>query len=212
MAGSIMFTVWIAGAAALALAYPPSFLWLPPTAIKWLLGILVFFMGTAASPSDFHACLRKPRPFLINFVGCFAVAPALALGLARLACLPEPFLVGMVLVGGVNGGSSSNLFTLFVGGDVALSVLMTVTTTLSAVVCTPLVAKVCLGAIVPVDSWGILHSAFQLVMLPISLGVFASYIVHLVPHLRFDTGCSVVWQMVPEAMGVPGDRFYHDMM
>ena len=80
-------------------------------------------------------------------------------------------MIGLVLMGGVNGGSASNLFALIAGGDVALSVLMTITTTLGAVVCTPLVAQVFVGAIVPVDSVGMLQSAVKVVLVPIFAGV-----------------------------------------
>ena len=44
--------------------------------------------------------------------------------------------------GSIVPGSASNLFALLAGGDVALSVLMTITTTLGAAACSTQVATV----------------------------------------------------------------------
>jgi len=150
------------------------FTWIGPSAIKPLLALLVFFMGMTAKAEDFLGCLSKPRPIAINFLACFLIVPWVAFKLADSANLQEGLLVGTALLGSVNGGSSSNLFTLLAGGDVPLSVLMTTSTTLGAVFVTPLVAKLLIGAIVPVDTVGILWSAVQLVVLPILSGVLVN--------------------------------------
>lgn len=48
-----------------------------------------------------------------------------------------------------------------VQGDVALSVLMTTSTTVGTIFMTPLLAKLVLGTIVPVDAMGIVISTIQ---------------------------------------------------
>ncbi|CAJ1328534.1 unnamed protein product [Effrenium voratum] len=128
-------------------------------------------MGTTARVEDFRACFGKVRPLMVNFIACFGVLPAVALVIGHALDLEEDFMVGLVLMAGVNGGSASNLFALLAGGDVALSVLMTITTTLGAVICTPLVAEFFVGALVPVDTLGMLWSAVEVVLLPILCGV-----------------------------------------
>lgn len=83
-------------------------------------------------------------------------------------------LAGMVLVGAINGGQASNLCTLIAGGDVALSVLMTTSTTLGCLFMTPLICKLVLGSVVsdvPVDAVGIVVSTLQVVLAPIFVGV-----------------------------------------
>mmetsp|Transcript_28909 Transcript_28909/g.54225 ORF Transcript_28909/g.54225 Transcript_28909/m.54225 type:complete len:330 (+) Transcript_28909:22-1011(+) len=165
------FSVWMAALAALALSNPWLFAWVGPRTSRTLLVTLVFLMATTAHPEDFKACFTKIRPLSVNFIACFGVLPAVALAISHFLDLGQDFTVGMVLMGGVNGGSASNLFTLLAGGDVALSVLMTVSTTLGAVVCTPLVAEVFVGALVPVDTLGLLQSAVEIVLIPIICGV-----------------------------------------
>jgi len=165
---------WISLCAILALRNPEVFTWIGPSAIKPLLALLVFFMGMTAKAEDFFGCLSKPRPIAINFGACFFIVPWIAFKLAESANLQEGLLVGTALLGSVNGGSASNLFTLLAGGDVPLSVLMTTSTTIGAVFVMPFVAKLLIGAIVPVDAVGILWSAVQLVVLPILSGVLVN--------------------------------------
>ena len=52
-----------------------------------------------------------------------------------------------------------------------LQVLMTTSTTLGCIFMTPLICKLVLGAVVPVDAGGIVVSTFQVVLAPIFLGV-----------------------------------------
>merc|ERR1719225_1578618 len=100
--------------------------------------------------------------------------PALAFVIAKLIGANGAILAGLVLVGSINGGQASNLCTLIAGGDVALSVLMTTSTTLGCIVMTPAICKLALGAVVPIDAMGIVISTFQVVLAPIFLGVGAN--------------------------------------
>ena len=56
---------------------------------------------------------------------------------------------------------ASNLCTYIAKGNVALSVIMTTATTISAIFMTPLLCKWLLGAIVPVNAMGIAVSTIQ---------------------------------------------------
>ena len=98
---------------------------------------------------------------LLGFLACYALMPALALSLSSIFGLPAAMTAGMVLVGSINGGQASNLCTYIAKGDVALSVLMTTVTTIGAIFMTPLLCKVLLGAIVPVDAVGVAISTIQ---------------------------------------------------
>merc|ERR1712187_994615 len=110
----------------------------------------------------------------INFISCYGIMPVLAFIIAKFIGAEGAILAGMVLVGSINGGQASNLCTLIAGGDVALSVLMTTSTTLGCVFMTPLICKTMLGAVVPIDALGIVFSTFQVVLAPIFLGVAAN--------------------------------------
>mmetsp|Transcript_6600 Transcript_6600/g.11477 ORF Transcript_6600/g.11477 Transcript_6600/m.11477 type:complete len:329 (-) Transcript_6600:159-1145(-) len=169
-----VFALWVALIAASALLRPDFYTWIDHNSLKGLLVALVFFMGMTAKPTEFVACLSNPRPICVNAVLCLFLVPACAPILAAAADLSPAFRCGLTLLASVNGGSSSNLFAMLAGADVALSIVMTASTTLCAVMSIPLVAKVLIGAVVPVDSMGILQSAGRLVLIPVMLGVSAS--------------------------------------
>ncbi len=97
--------------------------------------------------------------------------PILGLGLGKAFALPMDLVAGIVLVGCINGGQASNLCTYIAKGDVALSVLMTTVTTVAGIVATPLLCKLLLGAVVPVDAIGIAKSCVEVVLAPIVVGM-----------------------------------------
>jgi len=166
-----LFVIWIAAASALALIYPRTFLWLSPAYFPVLMGLLMYSVGVTTGPSDFKGGHRWLRPLCINFVMCFVLMPGLALALAWAIGASREQLAGMVLLASVNGGQASNLCCLIAGADVPLSILMTVSTTFGGIVLTPLLLKTLLGAVIRVDSWGILRSTVQVVLFPVLMGV-----------------------------------------
>lgn len=80
----------------------------------------------------------KRRAFAIGLTSQFVIMPLLSFGLARAFKLPPRVAMGVVLVGSAPGGSTSNLFTHWAGGNVALSVAMSATSTLCALFVLPL--------------------------------------------------------------------------
>merc|ERR1719331_1789998 len=135
------------------------------------LGILMFSMGITLTLEDFKRVLSKPGPVTINFICCYVLMPLLGLALGKAFAMSPPIVAGLVLVGSINGGQASNLCTYIARGDVALSVVMTTSTTLGTIFMTPIIAKALLGTIVPVDAVGVAISAVQVVLAPIFLGV-----------------------------------------
>lgn len=59
------------------------------------------------------------------------------------------------------GGVASNLVSYLAKADVPLSVAMTAMSTLAAVVMTPILTSLLVGALVPVDGLGLLLSTLQ---------------------------------------------------
>mmetsp|Transcript_13906 Transcript_13906/g.34989 ORF Transcript_13906/g.34989 Transcript_13906/m.34989 type:complete len:427 (+) Transcript_13906:211-1491(+) len=166
-----LFPVWTVLAAGAGLANPALFSWLSTQYFTLGLAILMFSMGITLTLSDFKRVMSKPGPVTINFLCCYVMMPLLGLLLGRAFNLSAPIVAGLVLVGSINGGQASNLCTYIARGDVALSVVMTTSTTIGTIFMTPLIAKVLLGTIVPVDAVGVAVSAMQVVLLPIVLGV-----------------------------------------
>lgn len=166
-----LFPVWTLIAALSALKKPALYTWLTTPYFTLSLGILMLSMGITLSIDDFKRVLRRFGAVTIGFVGCYLIMPLLALGLAKVFSLSPDLAAGLILIGAVNGGQASNLCTYIANGNVALSVMMTTSTTLGAIIMTPLISKLLIGAVVPVNALGIAWSTIQVVLFPIALGM-----------------------------------------
>ena len=107
-----------------------------------LLGVMMMVimlgMGASLTFKDFAIALRKPQGLLVGIVCQYGLMPALAYGLATLLGLPPAYAVGLILMGCMPGGTTSNIFAYFSKGVLSLSILMTISSTLVAIVMVPL--------------------------------------------------------------------------
>lgn len=166
-----LFPLWTVIFASLALLKPESFAWFTTKYFTGTLGALMLSMGITLTTDDFARVGKQPGVVALGFILCYVLCPALGLLLGKAFNLPVDLIAGIVLVGCVNGGQASNLCTYIAKGDVALSVLMTTVTTVAGIFMTPLLCKMILGAVVPVDAVGIAKSCVQVVLAPIVLGM-----------------------------------------
>jgi bile acid transporter len=109
-----------------------------------LVFIIMFGLGAGLTPRDFASALRRPQGLIIGWVTQFGIMPFLAFLLVITLVLPlpteyaAPVAIGALLMGSVPAGTTSNIFTFFSKGNLALSVMMTTNSTLWALVMTPL--------------------------------------------------------------------------
>jgi BASS family bile acid:Na+ symporter len=165
------FPIWVAAGAGLALVEPTWFTWFSGNAIVLTLALVMLGMGVTLTVDDFRRIAQRPRLVTIGFFAQYVIMPLLGWGVANLLKLPPAFAVGLILVACCPGGTASNVVTYIARADVALSVVMTLCSTLAAVVMTPLLTQWLAGAIVDVDAWGLLQSTVQVVLLPVMAGV-----------------------------------------
>ena len=166
-----LFPVWTVLFAGAGLLRPEWFSWLTTQYFTLALAMLMISMGITLTPRDFFDVMKRPNAIALQVAGCYLMMPLLALFLGKSFALSPEYISGMVLVGSINGGQASNLCTYIAKGNVALSVIMTTATTLSAIVMTPLLCKSLLGATVPIDALGIAFSTIQVVLGPIAIGM-----------------------------------------
>ncbi|CAE6511959.1 Uncharacterized sodium-dependent transporter YocS [Nitrosomonas nitrosa] len=169
---TLLFPLWTILASIFALFWPEW--WAPLNQGSLMVLILAFIMlcmGLTLSFDDFHRIVHMPKAVAIGFIAQYTIMPLLAWGIAYTLGLPPHFAVGLILVGCCPGGTASNLVTYIAKADVALSVVMTVCSTLAAVILTPLLTELFAGALVPVDTWMLFKQTFQVVIIPVVLGV-----------------------------------------
>ena len=162
-----ILVILMAGA---ALAMPRTFTGIAPH-VSLLLGVVMFGMGMTLRGSDFRRILEHPRDVCIGVLAQFTIMPLLAWLLAKGFALSPNLAVGVILVGTCPGGTSSNVMTYLARGDVALSVSMTMTTTLLAPIVTPFLTWQLAGAWVEVSFTAMMLSIVKVVILPIAAGV-----------------------------------------
>jgi BASS family bile acid:Na+ symporter len=145
------------------------------TAIMPLLAMVMFTMGLTLRARDFKRVWNNPQPIALAIIIQFSVMPIAAVLLAKAFDLSDELTIGMVIVGACAGGTASNVITYLARGDVALSVSMTLASTLWGVIATPLIISVTAGETVQIDSQSILLSLIKMVLIPILAGVLITH-------------------------------------
>lgn len=137
--------------------------------------VLMFGMGATLTWTDFSRTLKKPKALIIGFVSQFGIMPALAFGLAKVFQLPDAVALSLILVGCTPGGTTSNLFSYYAKGDVALSIAMTTASTLGAVVMMPLLLLAYGSAYGKTQfplPYGNIASTLIVMLIPVLLGMY----------------------------------------
>ncbi len=140
-------------------------------AIVPLLVVIMFGMGLTLKLEDFKRVAARPLVIGLGMLLQFTVMPLAALAIGLALSLPPELLAGLVLVGSCPGGTASNVISYLAKADVALSVALTLTSTLIAVVAAPYLTWFLVGQTVPVAVADMLLSLVQIVLAPVLLGV-----------------------------------------
>jgi BASS family bile acid:Na+ symporter len=169
-----LFPLWAILCSVAAYAAPGVFAPLKP-AIVPLLGLVMLGMGMTLTAANFAEVLRRPGVIALGTALQFLLMPAFAWMLARALGLSPYLMAGLVLVGACPGGTASNVVTYLARGDVALSITLTTVSTLLAVVATPLLTWVYVGARVPVPVVDMLLSVLKIVIAPVVAGLLINH-------------------------------------
>ncbi len=166
-----LYPVWLVTLATVAFFRPQTMLWFDKPWIFWSLAASMLGMGLTLSPSDFRAVSRLPGAVALGFGAQYTLMPLCGWLVATLLQLEPGLAVGIILVSSCPGGMASNMISYLARANVALSVVLTLCSTLLSFVFTPLWTGWLAGKIVPVDKLGLCLSALQLVVAPVALGV-----------------------------------------
>jgi len=103
--------------------------------------VIMLGMGASLTFKDFRIALRHPQAIGIGFASQYLFMPLIAFLLAQAFNLSGPQTIGLVLMGCVPGGTTSNIFAYFSRSMLSLSILMTLCSTIVAFVMVPLVME-----------------------------------------------------------------------
>ncbi|MDH5425660.1 MAG: bile acid:sodium symporter family protein [Gammaproteobacteria bacterium] len=168
------FPLWAVLLSAVAYYFPQGFVDLK-TAIVPLLAVIMLGMGMTLTVDDFKRVAEKPGIILIGLLLQFLVMPLTAYIVSLSLGLPLAILTGMILVGASSGGTASNVICYLAKGNVALSITLTLCSTLLAVIAMPALTWLYLGERVPVPVWGMLYTVLKIVIVPVVAGVLVNH-------------------------------------
>lgn len=154
----------------IAFFLPSGFAW-ATNYTSWFLGAAMFGMGLTIKVEDFKSVFAHPKEIIIGCIAQYTIMPLAAWILSTLLKLPPDLAVGVILVGCCPGGTASNVITYIAGGDVSLSVGMTIVSTLLAPIMTPLLTYGLAGAWVDVSLSAMIISVVKVILVPVLLGI-----------------------------------------
>lgn len=166
-----LYPVWLVILAVIAFIKPQTMLWFDKPWIFWSLAASMLGMGLTLSLEDFKAISRLPGSVALGFVAQYSIMPLSGWLVASALKLEPGLAVGIILVASCPGGMASNMISYLAKANVALSVVLTLASTVFAFFFTPMWTNTLAGKYVPVDAWGLCLSAFQLTLAPVALGV-----------------------------------------
>ena len=174
------------------------------TLLRIFIVVIMFGLGAGLTPKDFGLALRRPWGLIIGWVTQFGIMPLVAFLLVLLVLLPFSegpgvafIALGALIMGSVPAGTTSNLFTYFSKGNLALSVTMTVNSTLWAFIMTPAVLWLYANLLDFDDAVTIEFGELALVIvglvIPVALGMLVR---------RFSANAGAILELVGGVFGV----------
>ncbi len=174
------------------------------TLLRIFILIIMFGLGAGLTPKDFILALRRPWGLFIGWVTQFGIMPLTVYVLIVTVLLPFSttddimlIALGALIMGSVPAGTTSNLFTYFSKGNLALSVTMTVNSTLWAFIMTPLALFV-YSRLLGIDEslsieFGELAIVIVGLIIPVTLGMLLR---------KFSSNIGAVLELVGSVVGL----------
>ena len=141
-----------------------------------LLSLAMFSMGLTLKIDNF---IKIFKDFKIIFLGVslqFLLMPFLGFTLVKIFSLEQLIAIGVILVGCAPGGTASNVICYLARGDVALSISLTICSTILAVFLMPTIFWIYTGSNIEIPFFQMIISIFKIVIIPVILGVFLNSI------------------------------------
>ncbi len=142
------------------------------------LAVIMLSLGLSLTVADFKRVFVQPRGVAVGLVNLVLISPLLAFAIAELFGLDPALAVGLVLLGASPGGTMANLLTHLARGDTALSITMTATSSIAAVVTVPLFLSLSTdhfgasGLDDEVGMLGVVARVLLITVIPLALGMY----------------------------------------
>jgi len=170
-----LYPVWTIAMAVFALIRPSALNWFSGDYVIGALAFVMLNMGFTLTLADFRRLGQMPGCIAVGFTLHYTIMPLSGWAVAHWLKLDPQFAVGLILVASCPCGTASNLMTYLARGNLALSVCLTMVSTLLAFVMTPLWCQKLAGQYVPVDAWAMSMSTLKMVVAPVITGALCNW-------------------------------------
>ena len=165
-----LFPIWVILFSVWAFLEPQywsnlSFLIIP------LLSLIMFSMGLTLKVEDFFRIFKNFKIIYLGILLQFLLMPLLGFLLVKIFYIEQILGLGVILVGCAPGGTASNVICYLAKGDVALSISLTVCSTVLAVFFMPLLFWLYTGSSIEIPIYQMMISIFKIVIIPVTLGI-----------------------------------------
>ena len=163
-----------------------------------MVALIMLGMGSSLTWKDFLLAIKRPWGLIIGAVSQFGFMPLIALALALGLMLHPLVAVGLLLMGTMPGGTTSNIFTYFSKGNLALSVLMTVNSSLLALVMVPIIL-LAYGSFFVVDGESVkipvgdIVATITVLLVPVGIGMTVR---------RFNANVGALLELLGSILGI----------
>ena len=171
-----LYLVWLVGLSVVAFLRPETMLWFGKEWIFWSLAASMLGMGLTLSLDDFKAIGKIPGAVALGFGAQYTIMPLCGWLVATLMRLEPGMAVGIILVASCPGGMASNMISYLAKANLALSVVLTICSTILAFFFTPMWTSLLAGSRVEVDVVQMSLSAMKLTVAPVALGVLIRWL------------------------------------
>ncbi|GAA0176189.1 primary active transporter [Lithospermum erythrorhizon] len=200
----------VALTAVAALSQPSTFSWVSKELYAPALGGIMLSIGIKLSIEDFTLAFKRPVPLSIGLIGQYVIKPALGVLIGQAFGISSMFYTGFVLTACVAGAQLSSYASFLSKSDVALSILLSSSSTIASVAVTPLLTGLLIGSVVPVDALAMAKSILQVVLAPISLGLvmntYAKPVVSLIQPLMPFVGMICTSMCIGSPLAINRDQ------
>jgi BASS family bile acid:Na+ symporter len=131
----------------------------------------MFGMGTTMGIKDFAGVLKIPKGVIIGVGLHFTFIPLIALLLTSTMGFTPEIDAGIVLIGCVPCGVSSNILNFLSKSNLALSITITSIATMISPIVTPFLMEMLAGQLIPIDLLGMIISFGKMIFAPLIAGI-----------------------------------------
>ena len=156
------------------------------SSIPLLLGMIIFFMGLTVNINQFKDVLKKPQWIFITVLLQYSVMPMLAYFIAKFLNLSSEISLGFIILGSCPGGTASNVITYLCNGNVPLSLMCTLTSTILSILLTPYLILFLADKSINIDLISLMYSTSKIILIPLIFGLFVRiYFFKFVDRIKF---------------------------